>query len=91
MPVRDGDRKQLNLTIEPRTTLLDAWRMRADLTGNSAGATGARAACTMIVDGRAVYSCSDARHRRQGKEIRNVDGLATASGLRAGGVHDGTP
>jgi len=74
--------KQLNLTIEPRTTLLDALRMRADLTGNKRGCDrGACGACTMIVDGRAVYSCSTLAIDVQGKEIRNVDGLATASGL----------
>ena len=74
--------KPLNLTIEPRTTLLDALRMRADLTGNKRGCDrGACGACTMIVDGRAVYSCSTLAIDVQGKEIRNVDGLATASGL----------
>jgi aerobic-type carbon monoxide dehydrogenase small subunit (CoxS/CutS family) len=74
--------KPLNLTIEPRTTLLDALRMRADLTGNKRGCDrGACGACTMIVDGRAVYACSTLAIDVQGKEIRNVDGLATASGL----------
>jgi xanthine dehydrogenase YagT iron-sulfur-binding subunit len=74
--------KPLNLTIEPRTTLLDALRMRADMTGNKRGCDrGACGACTMIVDGRAVYSCSTLAIDVQGKEIRNVDGLATASGL----------
>ena|SRR5882672_5158832 len=74
--------KPLNLTIEPRTTLLDALRMRADQTGNKRGCDrGACGACTMIVDGRAVYSCSTLAIDVQGKEIRNVDGLATASGL----------
>jgi xanthine dehydrogenase YagT iron-sulfur-binding subunit len=74
--------KRLDLMIEPRTTLLDALRMRADLTGNKRGCDrGACGACTMIVDGRAVYACSTLAIDVQGKEIRNVDGLATASGL----------
>ena len=74
--------KRVDLMIEPRTTLLDALRNRADLTGNKRGCDrGACGACTMIVDGRAVYACSTLAIDVQGKQIRNVDGLATAAGL----------
>src|SRR5689334_5662328 len=74
--------KRLDLMIEPRVTLLDALRMRADLTGNKRGCDrGACGACTMIVDGRAVYSCSTLAIECQGKEIRNVDGLAQGATL----------
>src|SRR5204862_6831861 len=74
--------KPINLRIEPRVTLLDALRMRADLTGNKRGCDrGPCGACTMIVDGRPVYACSTLAIDVQGKEIRNVDGLATAAGL----------
>jgi xanthine dehydrogenase YagT iron-sulfur-binding subunit len=74
--------KQVDLMIEPRVTLLDALRMRADLTGNKRGCDrGACGACTMIVDGRAVYACSTLAIECQGKQVRNVDGLATAAGL----------
>src|SRR5215831_18882082 len=69
--------KPVNLRIEPRVTLLDALRMRADLTGNKRGCDrGACGACTMIVDGRTVYACSTLAIEVQGKKIRNVDGLA---------------
>ena len=71
----------LRLDLEPRVTLLDALRMRADLTGNKRGCDrGACGACTMIVDGRTVYACSTLAIEVQGKNIRTVDGLASASG-----------
>ena len=74
--------KRLDLRIEPRVTLLDALRMRADLTGNKRVCDrGTCGACTMIVDGRAVYSCSTLAIDVQGKEIRTVDGLASGSTL----------
>ena len=67
--------------LEPRVTLLDALRMRADLTGNKRGCDrGACGACTMIVDGRTVYSCSTLAIEVQGKKIRTVEGLASPSG-----------
>jgi xanthine dehydrogenase YagT iron-sulfur-binding subunit len=74
--------KRLDLMIEPRVTLLDALRMRADLTGNKRGCDrGACGACTMIVDGRPIYSCSTLAIEVQGKQIRNVDGLANGATL----------
>jgi xanthine dehydrogenase YagT iron-sulfur-binding subunit len=73
--------KRLDLRIEPRVTLLDAIRQRADLTGNKRVCDrGACGACTMIVDGRTVYSCSTLAIEVQGKQIRTVDGLASADG-----------
>ena len=83
VPVRlmvNGQR--VDLMIEPRVTLLDALRMRADQTGNKRGCDrGACGACTMIVDGRAVYACSTLAIEVQGKQIRNVDGLSTGATL----------
>src|SRR4051794_35441520 len=74
--------KRVDLKIEPRVTLLDALRMRADLTGNKRVCDrGTCGACTMIVDGRAVYSCSTLAIEVQGKTIRNVDGLANGATL----------
>jgi aerobic-type carbon monoxide dehydrogenase small subunit (CoxS/CutS family) len=74
--------RQVNLMIEPRVTLLDALRMRADMTGNKRGCDrGACGACTMLVDGRPVYSCSTLAIEVQGKQIRNVDGLANGNTL----------
>jgi xanthine dehydrogenase YagT iron-sulfur-binding subunit len=69
--------KMHNLTVEPRVTLLDAVRMRADLTGNKRVCDrGTCGACTMIVDGRAIYSCSALAIEAEGKKIRTIEGLA---------------
>jgi xanthine dehydrogenase YagT iron-sulfur-binding subunit len=83
VPVRlNVNGRQIDLVIEPRVTLLDALRTRANLTGNKRGCDrGACGACTMIVDGRAVYSCSTLAIEVQGKQIRNVDGLANGDQL----------
>src|SRR5438445_734449 len=71
--------KRLELRIEPRVTLLDALRNRADLTGNKRVCDrGSCGACTMIVDGRTAYSCSTLAIDVQGKQIRTVEGLAGA-------------
>jgi len=74
--------KRVELRIEPRVTLLDAIRNRADLTGNKRVCDrGTCGACTMIVDGRTVYSCSTLAIDVQGKQIRTVDGLSTGNAL----------
>ena len=74
--------KRIDLRIEPRVTLLDALRTRADLTGNKRVCDrGACGACTMIVDGRTVYACSTLAIEVQGKQIRTVDGLANGNTL----------
>jgi xanthine dehydrogenase YagT iron-sulfur-binding subunit len=74
--------KRVELRIEPRVTLLDAIRNRADLTGNKRVCDrGTCGACTMIVDGRAVYSCSTLAIESQGKQIRTVEGLASGATL----------
>src|SRR5215475_10326342 len=82
-PVRlNVNGKNIDLMIEPRVTLLDALRTRANLTGNKRGCDrGACGACTMMVDGRTVYSCSTLAIEVQGKQIRTVDGLANGNEL----------
>ena len=74
--------KRVALCIEPRTTLLNAIRNRADLTGNKRGCDrGVCGACTMIIDGKTAYSCSTLAIEVQGKQIRTVDGLADGAKL----------
>ena len=74
--------KRLALRVEPRVTLLNAVRNRADLTGNKRGCDrGVCGACTMIIDGKTAYSCSTLAIETIGKQIRTVDGLADGARL----------
>jgi xanthine dehydrogenase YagT iron-sulfur-binding subunit len=74
--------KRVALRVEPRMTLLDTIRNKADITGNKRGCDrGACGACTMIIDGRTAYACSTLAIEAVGKQIRTVDGLATGATL----------
>jgi len=74
--------KRLTLNVEPRVTLLNAIRNKADMTGNKRGCDrGVCGACTMIIDGKTAYSCSTLAIEAQGKQIRTVDGLANGATL----------
>ena len=69
--------REQTLSVEPRMTLLDAVRNKLDMTGSKRVCDrGSCGACTMIVDGRAIYSCSTLAIESQGKNIRTVEGLA---------------
>ena len=83
------------LQIEPRVTLLDALRDRLDVTGlKRVCDRGSCGACTAIVDGRTVYTCSMLAIEAAGKEIRTVEGLVNGTVLhpvqQALCDHDGT-
>ncbi|MEK7408546.1 MAG: (2Fe-2S)-binding protein [Acidobacteriota bacterium] len=66
------------LNLEPRVTLLDALRNHLDHTGaKKVCDRGACGACTVLVDGRAVYSCSILAIEAQGKNIQTIEGLAS--------------
>lgn len=72
--------------LEPRTTLLSALRnyMPPDqaLTGAKPGCEmGSCGACTVMVDGHAVYSCLMLALDAQGKKITTVEGLAQGNRL----------
>ncbi|NUQ01619.1 MAG: (2Fe-2S)-binding protein [Armatimonadetes bacterium] len=62
--------------VEPRTTLLAALRDQLGLTGSKEVCDrGQCGACTVLLDGRTVYSCSLLAIEAAGHEIRTVTGL----------------
>ncbi|HEX5731282.1 MAG TPA: (2Fe-2S)-binding protein [Blastocatellia bacterium] len=68
--------KKYQATVEPRVTLLEALRHELDLTGAKRVCDrGTCGACTVIVDGKLVYSCSMLAIEGEGKAITTVEGL----------------
>lgn len=68
--------KKLNATLEPRVTLLDALRDQFELTGAKRVCDrGTCGACTVLVDGKAVYACSMLAIDAQNHHITTVEGL----------------
>ncbi len=69
--------QKLKLVLEPRVTLLDALRNYSSLTGAKEGCDRASCgACTVLVDGAAIYSCQKLAIESQGQAITTVEGLA---------------
>ena len=65
------------LALEPRRTLLDTLRYDLQLTGTKKGCDmGNCGACTVLIDGRAMYSCLLLGVDCAGCEITTVEGLA---------------
>jgi len=80
----DLNGQKRNVMVEPRTTLLSAMRDRLEppLTGPKlvcdAGTCGA---CTVIMDGRPVYSCLVLAIDAAGKKLTTVEGLGTPENM----------
>ncbi|MER5551192.1 2Fe-2S iron-sulfur cluster-binding protein [Streptomyces sp. NPDC002793] len=70
------------LTVDHRTTLLDALRERLDLTGTKKGCDqGQCGACTVLVDQRRTVACLQLAVAAEGREISTVEGLAEGEQL----------
>jgi xanthine dehydrogenase YagT iron-sulfur-binding subunit len=74
--------KQLDLQIDPRTTLLDCLRETVSLTGTKKGCDhGQCGACTVHVNGRRINSCLTLAAMHQGDEITTIEGLGQPGNL----------
>ena len=70
------------LTLDPRTTLLDALREHLQLTGSKKGCgLGQCGACTVLIDGKRVKSCLSLAALVDGREITTIEGLAQGEQL----------
>ena len=74
--------KPVNLTIEPRVTLLDAMRNYLGITGAKRVCDrGTCGACTVLIDGQSVYSCTVLAIDAQGRDIQTIEGLTPGNSL----------
>ncbi len=74
--------KPVSVTIEPRVTLCDALRNHLDITGSKRVCDrGTCGACTVLMNGKTVYSCTVLAIDAQGKNIQTIEGLSTADKL----------
>jgi xanthine dehydrogenase YagT iron-sulfur-binding subunit len=70
------------LKVAPWSTLLDALRLYLDLTGTKKGCDhGQCGACTVLLDGRRVYSCLTLAVMKDGAQVTTVEGLAEGDTL----------
>jgi len=64
--------------IEPRTLLVHFLREDLALTGTNVGCeTSLCGACTVLVDGKAIKSCTQLALQAEGRSVTTIEGLAT--------------
>lgn len=74
--------REHRLSLDPRVTLLDALREQLHLTGTKKGCDhGQCGACTVLVDGRRIYSCLTLAVMQAGVRITTIEGLAEGDRL----------
>jgi xanthine dehydrogenase YagT iron-sulfur-binding subunit len=67
---------KMTTKVEPRVTLLDSLRNYLDVTGcKRVCDRGTCGACTVMVDGKPVYSCTMLALEARGKEIKTAESL----------------
>lgn len=70
--------KEHALSLDTRTTLLDALREHLHLTGTKKGCDhGQCGACTVLVNGRRVVSCLSLAVMSEGSNVTTIEGLGT--------------
>lgn len=76
--------KSVDLNVEPRVTLVDALRNQLDHTGAKKVCDRATCgACTVIVDGSPVYSCTMLAIEAQGRRIETIEGISTDDAMHS--------
>lgn len=74
--------KKVQVSVEPRVTLLDLLREQLQLTGTKKGCDhGQCGACTVHVDGHRINSCLTLAVMQEGKKITTIEGLANGEQL----------
>lgn len=74
--------KATSLVVEPRETLLDVLRDRLNLTGTKRICNqGECGGCTVLMDGKPIYSCMYLAIRADGKKITTIEGLSKGENL----------
>ena len=69
------------LDVEPRLLLVQALREELDLTGTHIGCdTSSCGACTVLLDGNSVKSCTMFAVQAEGSDITTIEGIANADG-----------
>ncbi len=73
----DVNGQKLEAKVEPRVTLLDALRNYLDVTGcKRVCDRGTCGACTVLLDGKPIYSCTMFAVEAQGKKITTAEALS---------------
>ncbi|MCA6109347.1 2Fe-2S iron-sulfur cluster-binding protein [Bradyrhizobium cenepequi] len=71
-----------SLTLDPRTTLLDALREHLALTGSKKGCDhGQCGACTVLIEGRRINSCLTLAMMHDGQSVTTIEGLVQGKNL----------
>ena len=74
--------KQYRLSVGARTLLVDLLRNDLELTGTKVACdSGSCLACTVLVDGKAVKSCSILALQVDGRSVLTIEGLANGDKL----------
>jgi xanthine dehydrogenase YagT iron-sulfur-binding subunit len=74
--------RAFSLTLDPRTTLLDALREHLALTGSKKGCDhGQCGACTVLIEGRRINSCLTLAVMHDGQSVITIEGLAEGKTL----------